>query len=466
MDVPPNFLINDYRKPEEFRRKTFSGYAKKDVFDVFFKSLDENKFEESCQWCVEIIISGYFEELWERLINYITKYIGIHNPLVPYVLFLRMVKFLKLKKMECFEKNYLEMRNNQEVRNLFCEIVCIIIMSTKTRKPLTLPRILNYEFSPEGFQKRLIAKNLDTAQRFVMSDDPSELRIIINEFSYNLEDIRYDQNNLLYWLSWAFEWEKINHKKNKEFNCCVREINGIDNKWKRDFIWIFWEVILYETNNRNNENLTKQVRSLYEFFKMKYSPSKKKKRLYLLINAIELLSKNITINQEFIQKNPVIEKYHILVQACGNINLLYKQKKLNEDFQSDMVSSKLKQEATYVVTKYQDLSLLEDFPNRNLPKYLQEKNKPQKETPKKPDKKSMDEISQEKFDVVSQIDSMLIRSGGSKPVKHSISLDDNKIFNSEDENKTVNLINEIEQKLNKKKKNAKNIDISVFKKKD
>ena len=466
MDVPPNFLINDYRKPEEFRRKTFSGYAKKDVFDVFFKSLDENKFEESCQWCVELIISGYFEELWERVINYITKYIGIHNPLVPYVLFLRLVKFLKLKKMECFEKNYLEMRNNQEVRNLFCEIVCIIIMSTKTRKPLTLPRILNYEFSPEGFQKRLIAKSLDAAQRFVMSDDPSELRIIINEFSYNLEEIRYDQNNLLYWLSWAFEWEKINHKKNKEFSCCVREISGIDNKWKRDFIWIFWEVILYETNNRNNDHLTKHVRSLYEFFKMKYSPSKKKKRLYLIINAIELLSKNIIINQEFILKNPVIEKYHILVQACGNINLLYKQKKLNEDFQSDMVSSKLKQEATYVVTKYQDLSLLEDFPNKNLPKYLQEKNKPKKETPKKPDKKSMDEISQEKFDAVSQIDSMLIRSGGSKPMKHSISLDDNKIFDSGEENKTVNLINEIEQKLNKKKKNAKNIDISVFKKKD
>lgn len=466
MDVPPNFLINDYRKPEEFRRKTFSGYAKKDVFDVFFKSLDENKFEESCQWCVEIVISGYFEELWERLINYITKYIGIHNPLVPYVLFLRLVKFLKLKKMECFEKNFLELRNNQEVRNLFCELVCIIIMSTKTRKPLSLPRILNYEFSPEGFQKRLIAKNLDAAQRFVMSDDPSELRIIINEFSYNLEEIRYNQNNLLYWLSWAFEWEKINNKKNKEFNCCVREISGIDNKWKRDFIWIFWEVILYETNNRNNDQLTKHIRSLYEFFKIKYSPSKRKKRIYLLINSIELLSNNVNINQDFIKKNPVIEKYHILVQACGNINQLYKQKKLNEDFQSDMVSSRLKQEATYVVTKYQDLSLLEDFPNKKLPNYLKEKNKPKVEKSKKPDKKSMDEISQEKFDVVSQIDSMLIRSGGSKPIKHPINLDDNKIFNSQDENKTVNLIQEIEGKLNKKKKNSKNIGISVLKKKD
>ena len=40
--------------------------------------------------------------------------------------------------------------------------------------------------------------------------------------------MRYNFDNLIYWLSWAFEWEKINHKKNKEFNCCVRDINGIE----------------------------------------------------------------------------------------------------------------------------------------------------------------------------------------------------------------------------------------------
>jgi hypothetical protein len=464
MDVPPNFLINDHRKLEEFRKKTFSGYAKKDVFDVLFKSLDENKFEEACQWCCEVVISGYLEELWERLVNYISKYIGIHNPLLPYVLFLRMVKFLKIKKMEAFEKNFILMRNNQEVRNLFCEIICIIIMSTKTRKPLNLPRILNYEFSPEGFQKRLIATSLDAADKFVMKDDPSELRIIINEFAFNIDELRYNMNNLLYWLSWAFEWEKINNKKNVEFTCCVREISGIENKFKRDFIWIFWEVILVETNKRNNDNLTKQVRSLYEFFKMKYSPSKKKKRLYLIIHCLELLSNTITINQEFIKKNPIIEKYHVIVQACGNINLLYKQKKLNENLESDEVNSRLKQEATYVVTKYQDLSLIDDNPNHKLPDYLQAKNKPKKDVPKKPDKKSMDEMSQHKFDVVSQIDSMMIRSGNLKPTKNIVNLEDNKIFSSDDKNKTVNLIDEIEKKLNKRKNKNKNIDVSIFKK--
>ena len=65
-------------------------------------------------------------------------------------------------------------------------------MSTKTRKPLNLPRTDNYEFSPEGFSKRRIAKNLD-AERFVMSDDLSEKRIIINGFLIIYLELRYDR---------------------------------------------------------------------------------------------------------------------------------------------------------------------------------------------------------------------------------------------------------------------------------
>ena len=460
MDVPSSFMINDIRKPDEFRKKTFSGYAKKDVFDIFFKSLDENKFEDSCQWCVELIISGYFEEIWERLIGYISKYIGIHNPLLPYTLFLRIVKFLKLKKLEVFQQNYLELRNNQEVRNLFCELVCIIIMSTKTRKPKNLPRIIENEFTPSVFQRRLIAKSLDGAEKFVVSDDPQEMRIIINEFSYNLEEVRYNFENLMYWLSWAFEWEKINQKKNNEFICCVRDISGIDKKHCRDFIWIFWEVILYETNKRNNETLTKQVRSLYEFFKMKFTPAKKRKRIYLILQSLELL--NINIDTEFIDKNPIIDRYHLLVQACGNINLLYKDKKINENLTSDAVNSKIKQEATFVVTKYQDLNMLDDFPNREKPQYLKARDNPRNLTSKKKEKKNRDEISQEKFDLVSQIDTFIMASGKNPP-KKIVSYEPPKQIEN-DSNKTVNLINEIEGKLNKRKKKTKDVNVSVHKK--
>ena len=44
--------------------------------------------------------------------------------------------------------------------------------------------------------------------------------------------------------------------------------------------------------------------------------------------------------------------------------LIYFIKKINENLTSDAVNSKMKQETAFVVTKYQDLNMLEDFPVR------------------------------------------------------------------------------------------------------
>ena len=452
MDVPTPYIVNDVRKNEDFRKKTFSGYSKKEVFDIFFKSLDENKLEDSCQWCVEIIISGYYEELWERIIAYISKFIGIHNPLLPYTLFLRIIKFLKLKKIEIFQKNYLELRNSQEIRNMFCEIVCIIIFSTKSRKCRNLVKIKELDFSETVFKRRLIAKNLEGSEKFYKSEDPKELSIIMNEFFFNIGQVRYNLDNLIYWLSWCFEWEKVNIKSKKKFVSNIRDITGIDKKYTNDFIWIFWEIILYETKQRYNNELNKQISSLYEFFKIKYSSSKKRKRVYLIFNCLELLDPKININDEFIEKNPVIDRYHMLVQACGNINVLYKDKKINENLTSELVNSKLKQEATFVVTKYQDLSLTKDFPDKQKPKYLRERDNPKNLLS---NKKKTEDKTQKKLNMVSQIDSILTsqrRFSKSKNIKSNINTSDfDKNIQKLEKPKTINLINEIERKFNNKK---------------
>ena len=191
---------------------------------------------------------------------------------------------------------------------------------------------------------------------------------------------------------------------------------------------------------------------------MKYTSGKKRKRINLIITSLELLSLNI--NADFIDKHPIVDRYHLLVQACGNINLLYKEKKKYENMTSDVVNSKMKQEATYVVTKYQDLKMLEEFPNKEKPKYLKSKDNPKDLMSKKKEKKNIDEISQEKQDLVSQIDSLLLGTSKKK-------ITYNKPIQIEpmiEQNKTVNLITEIENKLNKKKKKNKNMNVVVNKK--
>ena len=77
MDVPVPYLINDTRKIDFFKKTTFSNFLKKDVFDALFKKIDEGKIADVCFWTAECIVSGYQDELWDRVINYYARYINI-----------------------------------------------------------------------------------------------------------------------------------------------------------------------------------------------------------------------------------------------------------------------------------------------------------------------------------------------------------------------------------------------------
>ena len=68
-----DYIIIDGRPLEAFKDKTFSDFKKKDVLNSLFKSIDQGKTEEACFWCTECIVSGYCEELFEKLIIYNSK---------------------------------------------------------------------------------------------------------------------------------------------------------------------------------------------------------------------------------------------------------------------------------------------------------------------------------------------------------------------------------------------------------
>jgi len=142
---------------------------------------------------------------------------------------------LKISKEEDFKKNFLDMRNSQEVRNHFCELVCMITNATKMRKPIPLKKISNNDFSKNFFESKLRAKDYSTSLKILTPNDPQEMTIIVNEFAYNISDNHYNINQALYWLSWILEWEKTNINKYGKYECNAREIVGIENKCKKDY---------------------------------------------------------------------------------------------------------------------------------------------------------------------------------------------------------------------------------------
>lgn len=476
MDVPEVFIINDTRKANEFHKKTYSGYLKKDVLDILFKKIDESGLEEVCIWSTEAIISGYFEDLWEKIILYYAKYINTNSPYVPYHIFLRLNTFLKNGKKEDFKMNYLDLRNSQETRNHFCELFCILTNATKMRKPLPLPKINSNDFSKNVFEGKLRAKDYSISVKILTEKDPKEMTVLVNEFSYHMSDNHYNINQGLYWLSWILEWEKVNIKKYGYFSCDTREIRGIEKKCQKDFIWIFWEILLIESNKRNNEQLDRQIRSLMEFYKFKYTSSKKRKRIYIFICGMQMLSPEFKFNSDMFKKYPIYDKFHLTIQACANINIIYKEKKKEENLENNIINSKIKQDATYCVTKFSDISLLNDKEPKK-PRYKREIDyKTSEKERKKMEKKKKEENRilkmEEKFDLISSIDNSILddrnRITLPKNIKKTdtFDLDTSIEIQKQPKNKTISILDEINRKIKNKgkKMDSKIKDVFITKK--
>tara|TARA_B100000123_G_scaffold270746_1_gene249166 strand:+ start:64 stop:1506 length:1443 start_codon:yes stop_codon:yes gene_type:complete len=453
MDVPTPYLINDTRKIDFFKKTTFSNFLKKDVFDTLFKKIDEGKLPEVCFWTAECVVSGYIDELWERSINYYSRFININSPFLPYHFFVKLVLFLKLKNKEHFKKHYLDLRNSQEIRNHFCELTCILTHASKSRKSISLPKIKKDDFSESKFKSRLKAKDFSTSMELLKKDDPKELTIVINEFSNVIKEYNYKQSDAIYWLIWILEWEKIIILKTGKYKCSVRDLdNNVEKKYCSDVIWVFWLVILKECISRNNKSLSNQVKSLFEFFKFKYTPSKKKKRLYMLLSCIQMLDPNFQFNAE---KYPIYEKYFLTLQACSNVNTLYKDLKKEENLENDYVNSKIKQEATYVITKYDSVKDLD-----NISKYrqeLKEKKAAEQEYKKYLEKKKLErrknreQMQALKKCALEKIDTHIINNSHNRPLVIQSSIVQEKIqekkpsFHSD--SKTLHLIDKIDKKL-------------------
>ena len=62
----------------------------------------------------------------------------------------------------------------------------------------------------------------------------------------------------------------------------MRDIEGVDSKYHRDFIWIIWSIILYFSNKNNKSYIEK----LYKLFITGYVRGTKKSKSNLIIMAV------------------------------------------------------------------------------------------------------------------------------------------------------------------------------------
>ena len=314
--------INDVRQLHEFKGISFSQYKKMEVKKKLIESLLSANMEPSCYWSIELLCAGHFGELWEIILYYISKYIHLGNPKIAIYIEMRYKIFRNIMNQGTFVSE-LDARNNNSIRKLFAEIICVCAMSPKKPSFEQIKIKSQNEFDSIQMATKLKADNITYIRESFLHKDPRELFIAMNEFAYSLSKNGNNMSEACYWIEWTLEFESLCKKRKQVLRCEPRNYK-VENKFRTNVIWIIWDIILDYTNMKNNSIITKIVNSIINLFTIKYTEGTPKRRKYLLYYTIELLTENVNLNIDILPDKNIIQN------IINQINTIYKQVKKTE----------------------------------------------------------------------------------------------------------------------------------------
>ncbi len=314
--------INDVREKKDFRGITFSKFKKSEVRKELLNNMFNGKIENSCYWAAELICAGHFMELWEIILLFSNKHIHLGNPKLPIYIDMRFQAFKEIVQNGYID-NELRMRNNEKIRKLFSEIICVLCQSIKKHSFETI-KITEDDFMMTSMTDRLKAKNVHYVQPVFQKEDPKELFIALNELAYHVSKDSKNMVSACYWIEWIMEFESRCKKKKDKCQCERRSHSFIQSNYQTDIIWIVWDIFLTESKKKP-KLVQKIINASLNLFALKYQPNVKKKRRFLLYNIVSLLTEPID------QQIPIISNNNTIMRVQDKINMVYRQIKKNEE---------------------------------------------------------------------------------------------------------------------------------------
>lgn len=328
IEVPDAVKINDQRTISDFKNQTFGGYKKNDVLANLTKAIEAENLEQSIYLGFQLLFSGITLQLIDRLYIIACKTINTSNPKLPTYMFSRYKKYYTILNNPIYsKKNVLFIRNNCEIRKLIAETITLLTLSRK-KKTEMFPKITNGHYDLNVLTSKLEAKNTLLINDIILENDPSDIKIAINEFAHHL--VKRNLSKCLYWLAWILEWDKINTKRYGKYEINYRNVENVEAKYLKNVVWLIWDVIntlrynFTYFGNHVGKNENNEIDSLWEMYKYNYSPGLRAKRNIYIIWAVKYLTTNI--NWEI----PFIDRENLLFQSIANVNLLIMKIKSQE----------------------------------------------------------------------------------------------------------------------------------------
>jgi hypothetical protein len=316
--------INDLRGEGEFKGFSFSKFKKAEVKKELLNSLINSKIEPACYWSAELICSGHYTDLWEVILLFFSKYVHLGNSNIGIYLDMRINDFKTIVNNGYLD-NILRLRNNDKIRKLFCEIMCILC-DAKRRHSFDNVKIKPDELNIVVIKDKFKAPSADYGEEVFTTEDPKELFPFVNELAYNVTITGNNQMQACYWIEWIFEYENRCKALKEKLLCERRNFAKVDSKCQKDIIWIIWDIFLKESVKRT-KIIKKIINSLLSLFCLKYTTGCHKKRKNLMYLAVAILCEKFELEKEIIRHSQL----GLVTIIKQKIDSVYEQIKKNEE---------------------------------------------------------------------------------------------------------------------------------------
>ncbi len=328
----PQYVVYDMRQPRDLKQISISGYKKSDVCKAFQNSLINSKLEDSLRWMVELHSSGMNAKIWELLYNIYLQYIHINNPHLYLYYMKRRNDYFRL--IQSYPDHHeIFSRNDQSIRNIYAELVSIIVLSKKT--PLfnakSIPKLSEkLLYDKMELKKRMMGLNIGQIYNYVDTNDPSEIKLGLNEIYSNIYNQKGNFPLFAFWIMWlerisAYKKKSQNNAEislfetHQEFKCIPTIIEGVKEEYQTHWVWKIWKFIIdFKSKVQLSKEVHEFINAAFQDFVDDFKPAQYGRKKYLIYLSFYALKNMINFESSILYP-----KLPHMYQAIGNINMMY-----------------------------------------------------------------------------------------------------------------------------------------------